>query len=433
MNSFFLSVELFALAFTVYLFFYKRELCFIYIPVLIFARVVVNPVSPAMVYYASISILLIYCIYKNTSFFNENIYSLFLIILYLILVTRSTDFVTIRPGFFSCLWLFLSLPLISSAYKKYSRETILKELSTAALLILCIFILNVIASTISGYSPYEMYGITTGILYGNLFATDFNILAISVFIVLAYAVRKKNIIYFITFLISLAFILLSLRRSVMGLALLGVIFIFIMFSTQRNIINVIFLGITVAAIGLIIIPNTDYAKTFIERVEQRNLAERELGEEKRFLEYEIIYDDLFVYKDYSPLFGYELLNSAGNYGKGILEERTLHSDITNIIHSTGLIGLVIYLLMIFKCFTSAFNNIRSKEDFFLIIFCSSVFVVYTITGRYTSAESMIMLFLTLMLPLSIQEGQVQEPQEHTLVPVDSRDESNYHSMTYRAK
>ncbi|WP_299701302.1 hypothetical protein [uncultured Pontibacter sp.] len=417
MNLFFLSVELFAIALTIYLLLYKKELSIIYIPVLIFARIVVTPLSPAMLYYATISILLFYCIYKNSSFFSENIFSLCLIILYLILVTRTTDFEAIRPGFFACLWLFLSLPLISSIYKKHSREIIFKELSTAAFLILCLFILNVIVSTMAGYSPHMMYGITSGILYGNLYATDFNILAIAAFVILAYAVRRRNAIYFITFMISLAFILLSLRRSVMGLSLLGIGIILFIFSTQKNIRNVIILALTISAFGAIVIMNTSFMTTFIQRYEQRKLAERELSEEKRFLEYEILYDDLFSYEDYSPLFGYELLNSAGNYGKGILDERTLHSDVTNIVHSSGLIGLSLYFLMIITCFVQAFKNSKTKEDILLIMFCASVFVVYTITGRYTSSESMIFLFLTLMLSLSIKEDEVQELEEHVSTTV----------------
>src|SRR5690606_19079263 len=96
--------------------------------------------------------------------------------------------------------------------------------------------------------------------------------------------------------------------------------------------------------------NTSFLDLFSERYELRDLDNRELGEEKRFLEYELIYSDMFVYQDYSPWLGYGLFDSGGNYGKGILGTRTLHADITSILHSFGFIGLTLYLLMFVTAF-----------------------------------------------------------------------------------
>ncbi|PVY36666.1 O-antigen ligase family protein [Pontibacter virosus] len=411
MSIFFIIVEILALALPIYLLLYRRELSIIYIPLIIFAKVIITPSSPAFLHYSVITILILYSVYQNSSFFSKNIYSLCLILIYLILVTNVSNFDSIRPNFFACLWFFTSLPLISTIYRKHSRDKIVKELSTVAFLILCLFVLNVIMSTMTGYSPYEMYGITSGVLYGNLYATDFNILAIATFLVLAFAVRQRNVIYFITSLTSLAFILLSLRRSVMLLSIIGIIIVILIFSTKNNIRNVIVFGAMSLVVSFVVIPNTNFLLTFIERYEQRNLADRELEEETRFLEYELIYDDIFLYEDYSPLFGYELLNSAGNYGKGILDDRTLHSDITNMIHSTGIVGLSLYLLMVVACFIQAFRSSKTREDYLIVTFCACVFLVYTITGRYTSSESMIILFLTLMLPITNRENQLNKIEE----------------------
>jgi O-antigen ligase len=404
MKLFFLAIELSTFCFAIYILVNKKELAILYIPVLIFSRIVATAISPASVYYGLIAIFIVYLVYKNPSFFKENLFSLLLIILYCILLTQSTDLETIRSSFFAVLWFFLGVPLISSIFKKYSRDIILKELAFSAFLILAIFILNVLMSSLNGYSPKLMYGITSGVLFGNLYATDFNILAFALFIILLYIIHKKNLIYFLTFIVSFAFIMLSFRRSVMGMSLMGIAIILFIFMNQKSLRNLIVFGGLSAVIGFVVLVNTNFVNVFIERYEQRKLAERELGEETRFLEYDIIYQDLFIYNDYDPWFGYELLNSGGNYGKGILDERTLHSDITNIVHSTGIVGLLLYLLMVFTSFKHSFSSAVTGPDKLLVFYCATAFVVYTITGRYTSSESMLFLFMILALPLSKKEG-----------------------------
>src|SRR6185503_2901979 len=116
---------------------------------------------------------------------------------------------------------------------------------------------------------------------------------------------------------------------------------------------VFFTGSLVLAIGYLIYNNTDFMQEFKDRVELRKLDERELAEEKRFIEYSLLYDDMFVYHAYSPWFGYELFNSAGNYGKGVLADRSLHGDIPNLLHSSGIIGVFLYLIMTLTAFWQA--------------------------------------------------------------------------------
>lgn len=409
MNLFFFTLELFTVGFAIYVLIYKKELALLYIPVIIFSRIVITPLIPASIYYSIVSFIIIYSIYKNTNFFRENFFSLLLIILYTFLLTQSSDLEIVRPSFFSVIWLFLSIPLIVSIYKKYSRDVILEELAFSSFIILAIFILNVLMSSLTGFSPKLMYGITSGILFGNLYATDFNILAFALFIILLYIISKRNPLYFLTFVISLAFIMLSFRRSVMGVSLLGLAVILFIFLTQKSIRNLVIFGGLTILISCVIVLNTNFLDVFVERYEQRKLAERELGEETRFLEYDIIYQDLFIYKDYNPWFGYELLNSAGNYGKGILADRTLHSDITNIIHSTGFIGLLLYLLMVLASFRYSLSNAITGTDKLIVLYCAAAFVIYTITGRYTSSESMLYLFMILSLPIAKTEDTLSIP------------------------
>lgn len=234
MNAFFLVVEFSVFAYAVYIIAEKQELAIIYLPVLLFAQSLITPVLPAVLSYLMISSLIIFFIYKNPLFFTKNIFSILFIILTIFLIPGSNDLVAIRPFLFSVFWIFLLIPLIASVYQKYAGRIIFHELATASFFILCLFIANVIFSSISGYAPYAMYGITSGILYGNLFATDFNILAVALFIVLLKVMSKKDLASFIVFMLAISFIMLSMRRSVMGLSALGIAFTMLIFLTPQT-------------------------------------------------------------------------------------------------------------------------------------------------------------------------------------------------------
>lgn len=406
MNIYFLLLELFIYIFVVYLFLKKKELSILYLPVLFFAdTVITNPLVPAVIFYAVISLLLFRIIKENTSFLNNNIFSGLIILYFLILITRSKNLSVIKGELlFNVMFLFMSLPLIISVYKKYSREVIFKELSQSAFFILLIFITNVTLSTLLNYNVHFMYGISSGILYGNLYATDFNILSITVFLVVLSFLEKKNIIYTLVFLLSLCFIGVSLRRTVMAMSLLGVVFS-VLLVLRHNMKRVIIFGSFALLIGGLIAIKTDLIATFNERYELRKLDDRDIEEEKRFIEYELLYDDMFVYGRYSPWFGFELLNSAGNYGGGIFYDRTLHGDLTSIVHSSGIIGLCLYILMVISAFSRAFKAAKTRNDKILTLFCLIDFVTYTLSGRYTEYGGMLLIFLAASLPLAKKEEE----------------------------
>jgi hypothetical protein len=408
MSTFFLIVEIFSYVFALFLFIKKKELAIIYIPVLIFANNIIVPVFSAFIYYATISVLIISVSIKNGSFFRNNIYALLLCVYFIILLPRSSDLVLIRPNLFSVFWLFASIPLISAIYQKYQEDIIFKEITNCAFIILVLFVINVLVSTINRYSPNDMYGITKGILYGNLYGAGFNILAIAFFIIFLKFIDSRKPIYLLILVVSYAFIMLSLRRTVMLVSTLGLVIALLALFTQKGVKKIIVLGSVIFLFGYLIYSNTGFMDLFNERYELRNLESRELEGEARFLEYGLVYKDMFVYNDYSPWVGHELLNSSGNYGKGIFELRTLHADLPSIAHSSGIIGLVLYLLMVITAFWQSFKASATNLDKLIILFCLATFVVYTITGRFTEAGSMLLLFFVLMLPLAKTESYNEE-------------------------
>ena len=184
---------------------------------------------------------------------------------------------------------------------------------------------------------------------------------------------------------------------------MGLAFIVLILLTRGRLGQVMATSVLIVLAGAVVILFTDFASVFMERFAQRNLAERELAGEARFAEYILIYKDAFVHHDFNPWIGYELLNSSGNYGKGVFGSRSLHADITNLVHSAGIVGLMLYLLMAGKAFWESFKHHKTHTDRMVTLFCCCIFIVFTITGRYTQAGYMLLFFLLLLMPL----GKIQ--------------------------
>jgi len=412
MDSFFLVVKLiYIYGIVAYVLFRKSDFCVMYLPVIFFTEKVVSDVSPAFLYYGVVCLLILVQILKNPAFFRNNIWAVLLIVYFLMLLNRSHDLVLIRPYVFSVGWFFISVPLIASVYKSHPAEEVYQELAEATLLILILFILNSMMSTVHHFAPVEMYGIKSGILYGNLYAAAFNTLPLAIFVVLNKGINEKNLIYLGVGIVAFFVVLLSLRRTVMSLSALAIL-INLMTMLTREKAKILLIAIAVfGAIGYFIYTETDFMSMLKQRVELRDLNDRDLAEEKRFLEYDLIYTDMFVYRAYSPWTGYDLFNSAGNYGNGVLGDRSLHGDLTNIAHSSGLIGLGLYLLMMGTAFLKSFRASTTYQERLIILFCCATFLAYTGSGRYTEGAASILQMCVLLLPLSKQEEVPEEEEE----------------------
>jgi hypothetical protein len=412
MNTFLLLIEIiFFHGLALYCIIKKNELSLFYIPALCFADKIIGTVHPAVIFYCYLGLIVILCIARNGFYFRNNIWALMLLIYFLILLNKSSDLTVIRPYVFSVTMLFCLIPVIPAIYQKFGADVIQKELTNGCLLILVLFILNALASTYYKFSPMEMYGITKGILFGNIWAAAFNTLPLALIVVFMHGVTEKKPLHLIVCVISFLFIMLTLRRTVIVLSTLGIVMSLMTLMTRQKAKTLFMATGLIAVIGFFVYNNTDFFQEFKERIELRKLDERELAEEKRFFEYSLLYDDMFVYNAYSPWFGYELFNSAGNYGKGILAERSLHGDIPNIWHSSGLIGVALYLLMVGTAFLKAFRSCSRLKDKLTFLFCGISFAAYTGSGRYTEIAATLLIYLVVSLPIATSEAPEVQPEE----------------------
>ena len=297
MNPFFLFTEIvFIYGFAIYLVFAKKELAIVYLPVIFFAAEVIESSISAAAYYFTITFIILLQIFKNPYFYRNNLSSIFLITYFIILLPQSSNLELIRPYIFSVLWFFTLVPLIVSVYQKYSREVIFGELTNAAFLVLSLFIVNVILSTIHNYSPVLMYGISSGVLYGKLIGPSFNSISIALFVVLLKVLNNRNVWYALVYFVAFCLVMLTLRRTVMMMSALGLFIGLLTMAVQKKARMVLVFGCIAFLVGYLVVSNTDFLSEFNERVELRKLYEKNLEEEQRFAEYQFIYEDIFVYQ-----------------------------------------------------------------------------------------------------------------------------------------
>jgi O-antigen ligase len=405
MKVFFLLLELSTISFIGFQILRKGALSVVYMPLLLFVDMIVESSIPKSVNQLVLMALIGYYFIYHIPFITKNIFTIIIsfFFLYLYLLEPGNDRRTI---IIQVIFLFLLIGIIPEIYKKYPRAEIFNELSFSGFLILTVFILNSVFSTLLNYNPEIMYGISGGVLYGKIAQAKFNIIPLACFIVFKRAIEHKKLLYFAVYIISVFLILLSMRRTVMLIAIMGSVILIFSLVDSKNLKKLILISLVIGSVSLIVAFNTGFLDTFKERYEMRNLDNRNLEEEKRFAEISLLYKDLFVYYDYDPWFGYGLFASSSNYGKGLYGSRPLHTDFSVIIHSGGIFGLFLYLLMISIAFFIVWRKTYSKLDKLQYLFILFSFLVYFVTGRFTMVNGPIFLFMILFLPLARDNSKI---------------------------
>ena len=270
MNSYFLVLEVLMYAFTFYILIYKKELGILYLPSLFFIFTIITPTIPIGVFYALVALLIFSIINKRSDLLSQNPAAVLLVFYFLVLLTAANSEIKYSLVF-SVLLFFIAVPLISLIYKHHTYDEIFAELTRASIIILLAFISNAVLATLTKYNPHSMYGINSGVLYGNLSYTDFNVIGIALFIVLLALLKKNNLILLGIYIVAFAFVMLTLRRSAMLVSGLGAIFAFLTVMTQRKLGQTLLYLLGAVIIGSVIYFKSDFASVFNERYELRRL------------------------------------------------------------------------------------------------------------------------------------------------------------------
>jgi hypothetical protein len=401
MNLYFQLIDYLIPLFAIYLVIRKGSLSIVYVPFLYFAMVSMEKSRFVAIYHVLFVGLLLYYIVFHLPFIKRNIFSIILVFYYFILFADIQNFKEVRGEIINTIWIFLCIPLIPEIFKNYSREKIFAELSQSAFLIMSLYVFNALISTVLGYYPEGRgYGFTSGISFGNLALNIYNVLPLAIYIILRKGFRDKNIWYLALYLGSIFLVFLTLRRTIMVMSVVATLFLMFELLNFKQLKEFILYGFIISVVGTVVVLNTGFVDEITKRAKERNLENRDIESEGRYLEYGLIYKDLFVYYEYSPWFGYGPFESGGNYGKGIFGERVLHTEFAHYVHASGFLGLTLYILMVSLAFLSIWRKKLTREDKFQFFFLLFYFSAHFLLGWSRNLIPAVMFFSILNLPMA---------------------------------
>jgi hypothetical protein len=389
-----------------YLVLRKGSLSIVYVPFLFFMYSMLEKSKIIPIYHLLFIFLLVYYSFLNLPFLKKNVFYLILILFFTYQLQTIDNLKEFRMYIIGLYWTLTIVALAPEICRNYSREKIFKELSLSAFLILLFFIANSSISTFFKYYPEKGYGFTSGISFGNISIAHYNILPLALYLVFKQGMKNKKLVFFAVGIAALILTMLTLRRSVMAISLFSCLIVMIEFLTFKQIKQFTIYFLVLGMVGFILLKTTGFSNELMDRFEARNIKDRDLEEEGRYIEFGLIYKDMFVYYDYDPWFGYGPLKSWGNYGKGAYGNRNLHSNITYFIHGFGFFGLFLLISMVSMVFYQAWLRIYAKSDRFLFAFIIFYFVVFTILGIPKLPLSPVYLFMMLGLLF----GKLESPQ-----------------------
>ncbi|MGY6521483.1 MAG: hypothetical protein ACXIUD_07135 [Mongoliitalea sp.] len=371
----------------------KGVLSIAYVPFIFFSYNILDKSKFIAIYHFMFLALLLYYVLFNLPFLKKNLFFIVLTVYIFIQIIFEVDLKAFRITIIGLFWAITIIPLAPEICSKFKKEDILNELGKSSMMILTIFILNSILATIFKYYPENQYGFNSGISFGHIGISVYNVLPLAFLFAFRKALLEKKVISLIIIVIALFLTMLTLRRLAMILAILAVVTVFIEVANSKQIKMLFTYGTIFLILSIMILNFSGFTEQFIERVEKRNLADRELGEEKRVFEFGLMYKDLFVYFDYDPWLGYGPFDSWGNYGKGVFGRRPLHSDVTFFVHGFGFFGLFLYLGLVFKVFIYSYFNLRSRGDYLMFSFAIMYFFAFLFSGSNKMPMSPIFLFM----------------------------------------
>jgi hypothetical protein len=402
-NVYFIILEIFLLLSSVLIIIKKSDRSILYIPVFYFAiRVLGEPFTPGYILYNIVTLSILLGIVKNCSFYKENIPGVVLTIYFTLLLFFNSDINLVFSRYWTAIIIIISAPIIARIYKKSNTNQVFRDLYYVSITISFIFISNVIFSTIFNYSGERlMYGVQGTIFFGNLDTTHYNSLPLAAFVILYKYYKENKLINLIIGLLVFSFAILPMRRTVIVSLLLTISIIVFLLIMNLNRKKALYLGIFIIFSPALLI-STNLHHEIVDRYQQRGLHESEfvdIEREGRFLEFFLVYNDIFIENRYSLLFGHSLFDSHGNYGGRVFSDRPLHSDITVLLHAGGIIALSLYLLYWFCIFKNSIKKI-DWEWKYIIMYLFLIFLIFLFTGRFNEVSFTVFLIMLVQYPLS---------------------------------
>lgn len=248
-------------------------------------------------------------------------------------------------------WMLLteSKMLMPLAFIILADQAALSDLSRVLFWLGILFTISILYFLIMNVGANQ-YGGTDGFTVGSF---KFNRLYTGSFILLSlplvFKFSKKSLIRKIIpvlALILVAILIISTRRTALIIILTGAL-VFAAYYYRK--LPAILLGL-VAFIAILAVAFPLYKDILLKQIEKRQhvFVEQkgfDLKSETRFEETLAVWKERVQSHDpFIIFFGEDLFNSAGNYDQGVHGTRPLHLDLNVILHGSGIIGLILFIL-----------------------------------------------------------------------------------------
>lgn len=297
----------------------------------------------------------------------------------------------------------------------------LKLLNNSIILMMVILIINFVISNYFGIGV-AAYTDSKEFLTGNL-ADHWNTLTYSLLVtpLIIYTTRNRVLLYILS-IVLLILLIVSLKR----IAIFGLVFGYIIFFiNEKKKKQKIIYGLTLIALTISMYPlyKSNLTKRFEARSEKLSNMSESIFVEGRYLETFVVWNETFSFDfPMKSLFGLQPFNSVGNYGNGSFLDRQIHVDYNLILNTTGIIGLILYLLLfifIYKSYKLYKRQIINKgQGNFYFDRLNSVFQMLFLTQFITSisGDMWIVTFRSIIfiyLGAIIRQFKILSEENHT--------------------
>jgi len=272
-------------------------------------------------------------------------------------------------------------------------------------IIIVLPILMIINSIMSNYFNLGITQYNAGFYSGSIETNKIYSASLSIVLWMVllphFTSKKKKIISTVIILILSVIILLTMRRTGIIIVLLGVAIYFILHNKKSY---PLFLAVISSIFLFISYPiYRDTLSSTIEARAHKVTMERGIEAEIRYKEILSVSNKIFSFSDpiYS-LFGTELYNSRGTYNSHIHTfqlKRLLHSDYSTILHGSGLLGFLLYVMIFVSMYRDCSKLWRNGKKTIIVQELKTVFLIFfilviviSIPGRMTSISFRTIIF-----------------------------------------
>ena len=333
-------------------------------------------------------LLLLYCFYFiifKRGILRFNIWIPIFLVFTFLLGLYSSD--TVRT-FQNYSWVFISLMMMPIAYQQIQSMDDFRRLNRSVIILIYIFVINglITAALGIGNNPYGGDFTMGAFSMATLYSGSIALMLLP--IILPKMKKKINIHLLLLFsFILFLLLLLSMRRTAIIIPLLGY-FIYFFYSSYKK-------QIILGTIGFVVVMGLTlplYQDILLRQVASREHAfsdEYDPTEEGRYQEGFFVVNERYGNEIpwFLTLFGNEVFNSYGHYNNGEWGTRPLHVDFYKLLHTTGLIGFILYILIYLKAYLKyvAIRQKIPKNDTYLNE-VGGVFVAIVLISLFISTQ-----------------------------------------------